>query len=369
MIPPRIPYTKPSITEHEVALATDAVRHGWGEQCYQYINRFESDFKRYLGTKYALATSSCTGALHMGLAALEVGPDDEVVLANINWVATVSPVVHLGAKPVFVDVLPDTWCIDPARIEEAITPRTRAIIATHLYGNPCNLPEIFSIADEHNIPVIEDAAEAIGTQVDGSFAGSRGWFGVFSFHGTKTMTTGEGGMLVTNDADLHERCVTLSRHGQSLSAERQFWADVAGYKFRISNVQAAIGCAQLARIEELIARKRAIFQSYAHRLKNLPLTMNAEPSGTVNGYWMPTVVFNEEVTFDRDRALARFSENGIDARVFFWPLSEMPPFRCEVDTPVAHSIHSRAINLPSYHDITNDQIQTVCKVLEGCTSS
>ena len=208
----RILYTKPSITELEVAYATDAARNGWGDHCYEYIHRFEEAFRQHLGVKYAIATSSCTGALHMGLAALGIGPGDEVILADTNWIATAAPIVHLGAKPVFVDILPDTWCLDPNLVEAAITPRTKAIIAVHLYGNLCDMDRLLAIGEKYGISVIEDSAEAIGSIYHGKRAGSMGAFGTFSFHGTKTLTTGEGGMFVTSDANLYEQVLTLSNH-------------------------------------------------------------------------------------------------------------------------------------------------------------
>ena len=205
----RIPYTLPSITELEIQYAEDAIRHGWGERCYEYITRFEAGFAAHLGVPYAIATSSCTGALHMGMAGLGIGPGDEVILADTNWIASAAPITYLGAKPVFVDVRPDTWCIDPERVEAAITPATRAILAVHLYGNLCDMDALRAIGDRHGIRVIEDAAEAIGSASQGRRAGSMGDFGAFSFHGTKTLTTGEGGMFVTRDRQLFERVRTM----------------------------------------------------------------------------------------------------------------------------------------------------------------
>ena len=247
----RIPYTRPSVTELEVGYATDAARHGWGEHCYDYLNRFEARFREYLGVKHAIATSSCTGALHMGLAALGVGAGDEVILADSNWIASVAPAVHLGATPVFVDILADSWCLDPAQVEAAITPRTKAIVAVHLYGNLCAMDRLLAIGRAHGIPVVEDAAEALGSIWHAKRAGSLGAFGAFSFHGTKTLTTGEGGMFVTDDDRLHETVLTLSNHGRARGQTRQFWPDMLGFKYKMSNVQAAIGCGQLERIAEL----------------------------------------------------------------------------------------------------------------------
>lgn len=360
----RIYYTKPSITELEVRYATDAAQNGWGDKCYDYINRFEAAFKQHLGVQYAIATSSCTGALHMGMAALGIGPGDEVILADTNWIATASPIVNLGAKPVFVDILEDSWCIDPAQVEAAITPATRAIVAVHLYGNLCDMDRLLAIGEKHGIPVIEDAAEAIGSVWHTQRAGSMGKFGAFSFHGTKTLTTGEGGMFVTNDAELFERVLTLSNHGRARGQTKQFWPDLVGFKYKMSNLQAAIGCAQMERIEELTRRKCEIFAVYRDSLEKLPgVSMNPELAGTVNGAWMPTVVFAPETGITREILQAAFAAENADARVFFWPLSSLPMF-----FPVKNNINSwdipaRAINLPSYHDILESDLDRVVQTI------
>jgi perosamine synthetase len=359
----RIHYTKPSITELEVQYATDAARNGWGPRCYEYIEKFESAFAEFLGVKHAIATSSCTGALHMGMAALGIGRGDEVILADINWIATVSPVVHLGAKPVFVDIRSDTWCLDPVEVEAAITPKTKAIVAVHLYGNLCDMTELLRIGEKHGIPVIEDSAEAVGSIYGGKRAGSIGKFGTFSFHGTKTITTGEGGMFVTNDSELFEKVLTLSNHGRSRKQKKQFWPDMVGFKYKISNIQAAIGCGQMERIEGLIERKREIFQIYQELLKDLPLTMNPEKEGTRNGYWMPTVVFEENANVERDLMMEQFSMAEIDARVFFHPLSSLDFFLSEAKNVNAFGIPKRAINLPSYHDMEDEDQERVANVL------
>lgn len=362
----RIHYTKPSISELEVSYATDAARNGWGERCYEYITRFEKAFSEHLGVRHAIATSSCTGALHMGLAALGVGPGDEVILADTNWIASVAPVVHLGATPVFVDILADSWCVDPARVEAAITPRTRAIIAVHLYGNLCDMDTLLAIGARHGIPVIEDAAEAIGSVWHGRRAGSMGAFGTFSFHGTKTLTTGEGGMFVTNDDTLYEQVLTLSNHGRARGQTRQFWPDMVGFKYKMSNIQAAIGCAQMERIDELIAGKRRVFEAYRSALSDLPgITMNPEPEGTRNGYWMPTVVFDAATGVKREALQSAFAAQRIDARVFFWPLSSLPPFSPMQTNTRAYELPERALNLPSYHDMTTEDIARVVAIIRS----
>lgn len=364
----RIHYTKPSITSLELEYVADAAANGWGEKCYEYITEFENKFKQYLGVEYAIATSSCTGALHMGMAALGIGFGDEVILADANWIATASPIVQLGAKPVFVDILPDTWCINPDLVEKAITPKTKAIVAVHLYGNLCNMEALMAIGEKHGIPIIEDAAEAIGSVYRGNCAGSMGKFGAFSFHGTKTLTTGEGGMFVTNDADFYERVLTLSNHGRSRNQVKQFWPDLVGFKYKMSNLQAALGCAQMTRVADLVGRKREIFNYYHQNLISMPwLSMNHVDEGDINGFWMPTVVFSKGSNVTREILQDLFFDENIDARVFFWPLSSLEFFKPYSfnSNPIAIDIASRSINLPSFHDITADEQNRVISVFQN----
>lgn len=364
----KIHYTKPSITDLEVKYATDAAKNGWGKKCYDYIYKFENLFKKHLDVQYAMATSSCTGAMHMGLSALGITYGDEVILADINWIASAAPITYLGAKPVFVDILPDTWCIDPAKIEEAITPKTKTIIAVHLYGNLCDMDEIMKIAKKHNLYVIEDAAEAIGSIYKGKKAGSIGDFGVFSFHGTKTITTGEGGMFVTNNTELYEKINILNSHGRNPKNPKQFWAETMGFKYKISNIQAAIGCAQMERIDELIEKKREIFFEYHKILSQIDgLKMNPIPEdqSIQYGYWMPTVVFDKKLNLDRERLLQKFKENNIDGRVFFYPLSNLPMFEQKRENVVSYNIFERGVNLPSYHEITKEEITYIVEMIKS----
>ncbi len=360
----KIFYAKPSITELEINFALDALINGWGEHCYDYITRFEDKFKNYLGVDFAIATSSCTGALHMGLSSLGVGPGDEVILADINWIATAAPILYLGAKPVFVDILSETWCIDPVKVEQSINSQTKAIIITHLYGNLCDMKGIFEIAQKHKIPIIEDAAEGIGSQYEGKLVGSMGSFGVFSFHGTKTLSTGEGGMFVTNDADLYNRVLTLSNHGRTRRQIRDFFPTTLGFKYKMTNVQAAIGCGQLERINVLVEKKREILNFYRSAFSEYHnIKLNPEQSGTINGSWMPTLVFNNQNIVDISALIHSLREQGIDARVFFPPLSSLPMFENVTPNQNAYSISKRALNLPSFHEITQFQLQRVTEAI------
>ena len=362
----KIPYTRPSITSLETDYATDAAANGWGDKCYDYIIRFEKEFARHIGAKFGIATSSCTGAMTMGLHALGIGHGDEIILADSNWIATASPIVHCGAKPVFVDIQKDTWCIDPEQVELAITNKTKAIVATHLYGNLCDMDGLAKISAKHNIPIIEDSAEAIGSIYKGKRAGSIGLFSTFSFHGTKTLTTGEGGMFLTNDESLYEQVLMLSNHGRSRNQQKQFWADGCGHKFKMSNIQAALGCAQLSRVEELISRKKEILNNYKIKLSGYDeVHMNLGQPDVVIGAWMPNVVFSLGTKITRDNLIKEFKWNKIDARVFFWPLSSLPMFESKPENRNAYDIPSRSINLPSFHDITLEEQGRVAEILVG----
>ena len=361
----RISYVRPSITELEITKATEAAINGWGPRSDFYIREFETKFAELIGTKFAIATSSCTGALHLGLAAIGITEGDEVILADTNWIATLAPINYLRAKPVFVDILKDTWCIDASQIRAKITERTKAIIATHLYGNLCEMDELKEIAREYNLFLIEDAAEAIGSQYKGKYAGSISDFGVFSFHGSKTITTGEGGMLTTDDPALADLIRSLNNHGRHPSEPRQFWPSTIGFKYKMTNIQAAIGCAQLTRFDELIDRKKEIFDYYRDSLKgSSQVSMNQEQKNCKSGYWMPNVVFSKESGISREKLIQLFNEANIDARVFFWPLSDLG-FYQSANSLVARDLSSRSINLPSYHDMTKSDQDRVLEVLKN----
>lgn len=360
----KIAITKPSITELEISYVNDAITNGWGSKCYDYIYRFEKQFAAYQRTEFGLATSSCTGAIHIALMALGVKAGDEVIAPDITWIASVEPILYIGAKPIFVDVLPDSWCIDPAAIEKAITPKTKAIIAVHLYGNTCDMDAIMAIAKKHNLVVLEDAAEGLGSEYKGQMAGSIGDAGVFSFHGTKTVVTGEGGMMVTNRREVWERAKILNDHGRDPKLNKTFWMKEYGYKYKMSNLQAALGCAQIERADELVDRKREIFSWYKEMLADFPCEMNPEPAGTKNSYWMPTAVINKEVKFDRDAFFQHMKECNIDSRPFFYPLTSLPMFEDKPENTVSYDIYNRAINLPSYHDLTKEDVAYVVKCLK-----
>jgi perosamine synthetase len=361
----KIAITRPSITDLEIRYVNDAIQHGWGPTCYAYINRFEREFAAYEGSRFAMATSSCTGAIHLALMALGVEIDDEVIVPDITWIASVEPVLYIGAKPVLVDVLPDTWCIDPEKVEAAITSKTKAIIVVHLYGNLVDMDAIMAIARKYRLKVLEDAAEGLGSEYKGRKAGAIGDAGVFSFHGTKTVSTGEGGMLVTDDAKLIERAGILNDHGRNPKIGKTFWMEEYGYKYKMSNLQAAMGCAQIERAEELVDKKREIFGWYKEMLSGLPCKLNPELPGTKNSYWMPTAIFDRSCGLDREALFARMKEYNIDTRPFFYPLSSLPIFEPKPWNEVSYDLYMRGINLPSYHDLRKEDVEYVVNCLKS----
>lgn len=360
----KIYYVKPSITSLEIEYASAGAITGWGENSNLYVNQFETAFSKKVGSAHAIATSSCTGALHLGLAAIGIKAGDEIILADINWIATVAPVIYLGATPVLVDIDRETWCINPEEVRSKINSKTKAIIATHIYGNLCDMTELKKIAQEFGLYLVEDAAEAIGSYYHDNHAGTIGDFGVFSFHGSKTITTGEGGMLVTNNNKIAAEVHRLNNHGRSASEKRQFWPSSIGFKYRISNVPAAIGLAQVSRFDELVERKREILRYYKKGLENYKdISINPDQEWCVSGAWMPNVVYSVESGVRREHLVQAFQNQNIDARVFFWPLSSFDFIHSSFSTPIGKDIGNRSINLPSYHDMTNDQQNRIIEIL------
>jgi perosamine synthetase len=361
----KIPVNKPTICDLEIKYVTDAITNGWGDHCYDYINRFTETLKTFFDVTYAWPTSSCHGALHIVLKALGIGQGDEVIVPDLTWIGSVAPVVWLGAKPVFADVYRDTWCIDPVSLEKRITKNTKAIIIVHLYGSVCEMDEIMKIGNKYGIPIIEDAAEAVGSEYHGKRVGSIGDFGVFSFHGTKTFTTGEGGAIISNRVDLAEKISTICNQGRRPEQHIMFWVDEIGLKYKMSNLDAAVGVAQFERADELINKKHQIFEWYKEELADFPdIRINVELPMTKNLYWMPSIVFGDSYNFDRDTLIKDTNAEGIGLRPFFYPISMFSMFEAAEDNAVSWSIYKKGINLPSYHDMTREDVTFVCNALK-----
>lgn len=364
----RVPYTQASVSRDDAIAAYESILSDVGPNYAAPIRRFEDRFASFIGVDFGLATSSCTGALHLALAALGIGPGDEVILADTNWVATVAPVVHVGARPVFVDIDPISWCIDPVRVEEAITPRTRAVIATHIYGNVAAVDSLACLTRDRGLALIEDAAEAIGSRLRGQHVGSFGDVAVFSFHGTKTISTGEGGMVVSSDARLMDRMRILADHGRDPSEERQFWPSEIGFKYKMAPVLAAVGLSQLARVEELIAGRQRVLEHYRSAFgEQSGIRLNHAPSDVEHGAWMPTLEFLEETGITRDDAMRHLSDAGVGARVVFWPLSSTPPFTgmLHAPTPNSYRFSRSAVNLPSSSNMDEDALACVVEAVRS----
>ena len=353
-------HTKPSIEQLEKKFVYDAIDNGWGNHCYDYIYKFQDAFKTYVGSKYAIATSSCTGSLHIALKTLGIKPGDEIIVPDATWIASVAPAIYLSAKPVFVDVIEKTWCIDPEEIQKAITSKTKAIIAVHLYGNMCEMDEILKIAKKNNLFVIEDSAEAIGSEYKGKKAGSIGDIGVFSFHGTKTITTGEGGMLVTNNKSLYEKACIFHDHGRDPEIKKDLWVDKVGLKYKMSNLQAALGYAQMQRVENLVKRKIEIFKIYKKKFSKIKyIDINSEAEYVKNSYWMPTIILDEKLNLSRNKIIKEMNAKGILLRPFFYPVSTCPEFNEAVKNNISIKLGKNGINLPSYYDMSDEDVDYI----------
>jgi perosamine synthetase len=355
----------PWITDVEIKMVEDAMRNGWYEHAYDYVERFQKEFAAYHDRKFALMTPNCTTAIHLLLTGLGVGDDDEVLVPDCTWIASAAPVTYLRAKTVFCDIEPTSWCIDPVSVEKRITPRTKAIIAVGLFGNMPALDELTAIAKKHNIHLVEDAAEALGSTYKGIKAGKFGIGSVFSFHRTKTLTTGEGGMLLLDDEELYKRCTVLRDHGRRPGG-RVYYNEEVTYKYMPFNVQAALGYGQFTRLHELVDKKREFFHMYKERLADVPdLQFNDEPSYVKNSVWITGLVFGKSHKITKAEAIARLGELGVPARPFFYPLSSLPAYGNQEATyaplnPNAYDISNRGINLPGAFNLTVDQIDQVC---------
>jgi len=353
----------PSISSREVSYALDAVRYGWNRQWSGYIKRFEAAFAEYIGTKYALSTACGTGAMHLALLALGIGSGDEVIVPDITWVATANAVVYVGATPIFADIDPDSWCLDPASFEAMITERTKAVMPVHLYGHPARMDKIMEIAQRHNLYVVEDAAPAIGAEFQGQRVGTFGDFAMFSFQGAKLVVTGEGGMLVTDDDALYERVHILWDQGRTSGT---FWINEIGWKYKMSNIQAAIGLGQLERVDELIEAKRRIFSWYVEGLEDLPyIRLNHEMPWAHSIYWMSSLLLDEEAPLTRDALCAALKERNVDTRSVFPAISQYPIWpKPQQPQPIARRLGDQALNLPSGVCLTQEQVQYICQCIK-----
>lgn len=366
----RIPISGPWITAKEVEYVSDAAANAWYEGANRFHQRFESAFAAWLPRRHTMALPSCTSALHLALMALGVGPGDEVIVPEATWIASMAPITYVGATPVFADIDQATWCLSAASFEAHITPRTRAVIPVDLYGGVPDWDALLAVARRRGVAVIEDAAEAVGAELGGRKAGTFGDVSVFSFHGSKTLTTGEGGLLATDREDLFARAQVLRDHGRK-PGDRFFFNQEIAHKYKMSAMQAALGLAQLERIEELVARKREIFGWYQEALSGMGgITLNAEPANSRNVYWMVTVILDPSLGLTKERLMEGFDRRGIDTRPFFYPLSAIPACAAlpsargaRERNPVAYGLTPFGVNLPSPMNLTREQAGLVTGAL------
>lgn len=361
----RIPVAAPVIGRREREYVQAALEAGEVSSLGRFVREFEEAFARYLGAAHAVATANGTVALHLALLALSVGPGDEVLVPALTFVATANAVVYCGARPVLVDVDPVHGNLDPQAIEAHVSPATRGIIVVHLYGHPVDYDAIAAVATRRGLWVLEDAAEAHGAEYRGRKAGTLAPVGVFSFYGNKIVTTGEGGMVVTNDPRLAARMRLLRDHG--MSPGRRYWHEVIGFNYRMTNLQAALGLAQLSQLDEFVARKRAIASRYANLLTDVPgLRVLGEESWAKSAFWMTCLELDEAAGWDRQRLMAHLAEAGIETRPFFVPLSRLPMYEApEGRYPVAERLGRQGMNLPSGVALTDAQVDYVARLIRS----
>ena len=363
----KIYFAKPSITDKEISYVNDAIRNGWADDCYEYIKKYTALLQDFYDVPHVIPTSSGHGALHIILMALDVGPGDEVIVPDLTWIGSVAPISWLGAKPVFVDVDKESICLCPKKTKEAITSNTKAIIVVHPYGNVAPMNDFIEIGKKFSLPIIEDAAEAIGSKYYDKNVGSIGDFGIISTHGTKTITTGEGGALLSNRTDLIERITMIENQGRLPSKRTTFWVDGLGLKYKISNIQAALGSAQIERVDELVKRRIEIFEHYKSEFGAMKdITLNPQPEGIVNSYWQPTIILGDSYKIDlekRNKILEKFNSKNIALRPIFYPVSMFPMYDSADTNKISYHIYERGFNLPSYYELNEVDIGYVSKLL------
>ncbi len=358
-----IPVAEPNLEGKELEYITECIATNWISSGGKYVEKFENDFSDYCGCRYGIAVSNGTVALHLALLSLDVGKGDEVIVPDLTFVATINAVLHSGATPVIVDIELDSWCINPEVIEKAINPRTKAIIPVHLYGQPCDMEAIMNIAKNHNLFVIEDCAEAHGAKFDGKRVGSFGNVGCFSFFGNKVITTGEGGMCVTNSKELNEKMRILRDHG--MSKTRKYWHEVVGYNYRMTNLQAAVGVAQLERIDEILRARKKIEDEYKKLLSNIEFIefQRDDLPKREKILWLVSALIKNN---KREAYITKLKESEIDARPFFYPLSEMDIYKKYIfSNRNSLKISKRGINLPTSTNLNKSIFDKISKVFKN----
>jgi perosamine synthetase len=356
----KIPVYQPSLDGNEKKYVLECLDSTWISSKGKFIAEFEEKFAAYTNVRHATTVSNGTVALHLALVALGIGPGDEVIVPTLTYIASVNAITYTGATPVFVDSLVDTWQIDPEDVKRKISHKTRAVMAVHLYGHPCDMEALSDICKKHSLFLIEDCAEAIGSRIGERHVGTYGDVSTFSFFGNKTITTGEGGMVVTNDQTLHSRLVRFK--GQGLATHREYWHDIVGYNYRMTNICAAIGLAQLENVEKYVSRKIEIAALYNEQLKDTNVLFHAKAENITHSYWMCSILVEEPK--QRDLLRKYLMEEGIETRPLFYPVHTMPMYSSSFQRhPVAENLAWRGINLPSWPNLKNENIVGICRLI------
>lgn len=360
-----IPLAAPALVGKERTYVLDCLDSTWISSTGKYIGQFEEGFAKFCGVRHALSCNNGTAALHLALMAIGIGPGDEVIVPTLTYVATANAVTYCGARPVFVDSEPETWNLNPIWVREKITPRTKAIIVVHLYGHPVDMDPVLKVAKRHGLFVIEDAAEAHGAEYKGHRVGSLGDLAIFSFYGNKILTTGEGGMVVTNREGLAQKVRQLK--GQGMDPERRYWFPIVGYNYRMTHIQAALGLAQLEKIGWNLKRRREIAMWYYKHFRDARgLILPVEKKWAKNAYWLFSIVLDQDVQIERDELMKVLMEQGIETRPFFYSMHTLPPYQAIAEGcsfPVADRLASRGINLPTWAGLTEEEVTYICETL------
>lgn len=351
----KYPVYKPCLTGKEKEYLNECIDTGWISSKGRFVKDFEESFARFNNNRHAIAVSNGTVALHVALLALGIGQGDEVIVPTLTYIASVNAIKYTGATPVFVDSEKDYWQVDIEDIKRKMTPKTKAVMVVHLYGHPCNMDEICKIAEENNLYIIEDCAEALGAEYKGKKVGSFGNISTYSFFGNKTITTGEGGMVATNDESL-KMLVTRLR-GQGLAEGREYWHDIIGYNYRLTNISCAIGLAQLENAENILNKKQQIAHWYKENLKGLPVELQGESPDIKHSYWMCSILTDQKK--DRDELREYLKQNKIETRPLFYPIHQMPMYNTKETFEVAENLAARGINLPSYPELMKEDIMFI----------
>ncbi|MFC1729977.1 DegT/DnrJ/EryC1/StrS family aminotransferase [candidate division KSB1 bacterium] len=360
-----IPVAEPLLGNEELENLKECITSGWISSHGKFIKEFEDKFSKFCNVKYSVSVCNGNAALHLALAALGIGKGDEVIVPDITFISTANAVVYTGAKPVFVDIEKRTWNIDPEKIKEKITGKTKAVIPVHLYGHPCDMGRIMKIAKEHNLFVVEDCAEAHGAEYKGKKVGSFGDIGCFSFFGNKIITTGEGGMCTTDSKELRDKMDILKNYGNS--PDRKYDYKVIGFNYRMTNMQAAVGVAQIKKIDEIIDKKRENASIYNKLLKDVKgITLPAEEDYAKNVYWMYTMLVEDDFGITRDELASLLSKKGIETRPIFPPISSFEIYKTDDRFPIAEEVARKGLNLPSSAKLTEKDIKFIVDAIKDC---